>query len=331
MQEGGRNIEATRVTAIVWRLERTLLVGITKAYAVGHILDATAQSDVMVSWYSGTVYLLLPIGVGKVVFACSIPIAQWVIILWSLPGSIIGQPRATTHQVNKLLCIEHIQILGIGAYWHITIVRHMRTGIFASLLSRDDDNAIRGTRTIDGGSRCVLQHREGFNIVRIYQCECIGWAFKAFVIQGKTINYNQWVILSIQRRATTNTNRCGTTRSATTAHHINTCHLALNHILSWSLQAMVLIIRFDSCYWTRQVIFLSCTITNNHSFIQHWVILKRNYHCAISFYGSRFVTNIGHTKGCAGLYVKFEITIRIGQRHRFRPRHSYSSITRWRN
>ena len=99
----------------------------------------------------GAVDLLLPVGV---------LFAQQVVACRAFAVNLLNQ-------LAILIAVEHVGVLLDDGSRNVTVVAYLRSHVLTTLLRGDDDDTIRTTRTVDGGSRSILQHGEALNIIRV--------------------------------------------------------------------------------------------------------------------------------------------------------------------
>ena len=205
----------------------------------------------MVGRDSGTIDFLKPI---------YIVIHEERILLTRLTG--------TSSVRTEFISGEDVQMLEHGTEGNVTIIGHfhLRTGF--TFLGRNEDDTVRSTGTVDSGSGRILEDGEGLDIVRVHQRERVGDTLNTIVIHSKSIDDDQRVVGSVQRRTTTNTDRSTTTRSTTIGRNVHTGDLTLDHVLCVGLQTFVHVIGFDSGNRTGSIVFLNDTITHNDYFVQ---------------------------------------------------------------
>ena len=179
-----RRIEADTCccTLEVRSLKNTVLVGVADADTIRHILRATLDSDIVVSTYSRTINLFLPVGICLTEKLPSIR-ALAIIVLYEV--AIL----CSVKNINGFLLYRIRDIAGIRNLWFHSL---------ATLLCCDDDNTIRTTRTINSCCRSILKNRERFNIVRVYHRKRIRKTLYALIVHSKTINDNKRIVRSVQ-------------------------------------------------------------------------------------------------------------------------------------
>ena len=200
-----------------------------------------------------------------------------------------------------------------GTERYITVVGyfHLRSGF--TFLGSDEDDTIGSTATIDGGSGSILEDGESLNISRVDQRQGVRHTLDTVIIHSETIDDDERVVGSVERRTTTNTDGCSTTRGTAISRDIHTGDLTLNHILRVGLHTFIHIIRFDSRYGTGSVVLLDNTITNNDHFIKELGILTHvDTHSGRSRQLLGLITHIRDRQFGTGLHIDSEITIEIG-------------------
>ena len=174
----------------------------------------------------------------------------------------------TFDKVYKLVASHYFLRLVLLTDGNTTIIAYLRTRALATFLRGDDDDTIGTTATIDSSCRSIFKYCETFNVGRVHHREGVGKTFHTLVVHGQTINHNQRIIGSIQRRTTTDANSCTCTRSSTACGHIDTRDFTLNHILSVDNNTLILLIWLDGSHRTSHVVLLCNTITDDNRFVQ---------------------------------------------------------------
>ncbi len=252
----------------------------------------------MVGRDSGTIDLVEPIYV---------VVHQVVVRLSGLTGS--------SSISAKLVACEDLHMLEHGTEADVTIVGHFQFLTGFTLLGRDQDDTIRRARTIYSSSRRILQYGEGLDIVRVNQRQRVGHTLDTIVIHCQTVDDDQRVVGSVQRRSTTDTDRCSTTRGTTIGRYVHTGDLTLDHVLGVGLEALVHIIGLDSRYRTGSVVFLNNTIADYNDLVQHLGILAELYlHHRLCCEFLLFVSHIGDGELGTIVYFQYELTVEVGDR-----------------
>ena len=148
----------------------------------------------------------------------------------------------------------------------------------AALLGCDDNHTVRCTRTVDGGSRSILQHGEALDIVRVNHRQRVGKSLHTIVVHSQTVNNDQRVIGCVKRRTTTDTNLCATTRSTVVRDNANTGYLTADHVLSVGLQTVVHVVGLDSRDRTGEVVLFCTAITDYDNVGEHFRIFLKSHH-----------------------------------------------------
>ena len=255
---------------------------------------------------SRTEDLILPI---------SICFTQTCISCWNLIAIRIN----SEHSCSKLICYQftiliswqYVEILWLCTNGKATIIRYLCPT--ASLLCRNNDNTIWTTRTVDGCCRSIFQYVKRLNILWINKRQRVGNTLNTRLIHCHTINNNQWIIRSIQRRATTNTDCGASARSTTIACDAHTSNFTRKHILRINNEAFVLTIRLQSRYRSCKVTFLHSSITNNNHLIHLLclVIFKYNNHTIGCCHLLLLITNVRNRQRCTWLYIDSKVTIKV--------------------
>ena len=198
------------------------------------------------------VYFVLPVGVGCTQQLCSVAVLAVV----------------RFYEVAVFVAVEHVILVGEHRHRHVARVAYLRFLVAASFLSGDDDNTVRATRTIDGGSRGILQYCEAFDIIRVHHTQAVRSTLDTLVVESHTIDNNQRVVACVERRTATYTDRGSTARTAVVCCNVYTCNLALHHLLCRCYKSMVLLVWLKGCNRTCEVVLLGNTITDNDNVVK---------------------------------------------------------------
>ena len=140
-------------------LQNTLLVGEACADTVRQIVRTvavegcrTGNGYVVVVRESGTINLVLPVGVG---------------IAKELSCRAVSTHLRGNH-VAELVAIEYVNSLLLHADSEAACIRNAWLLSLVAFLSGDNDYTVTTTATIDGCCRCVLQNGERLDILRVY-------------------------------------------------------------------------------------------------------------------------------------------------------------------
>ena len=216
---------------------------------------------------AGTIDFVLPVSI-----ECACSIVRCAVFLEFLPSQTLVCRRVfaviVLDEINVFRSVHHVQLLGNGAYRNRTIVRNLRLLTAAALLCGDDDDTVGTTRTVDGGSRCVLQHCEALDIVRIDKRERVVHTLSVIVIHRHAVDNNKRVVAGGKRSTATNTDLCTVSRSTGCRVDVHTGNLTLDHVLGRSDDTMIFLIRLEGCDRTGKVVLLSHTITDDHHFVK---------------------------------------------------------------
>ena len=127
---------AGRCTLEFRTFEDTLLIGIACTKAVGHILQTTGNSDIVINTDTALEDLVLPVGIGIAQQSSCFRVCTVVI----------------PDEVAILVGTQHVEGLLLHRIRHITIVADMWLLVGAALLGRDDDDTVRTAATINSSS-----------------------------------------------------------------------------------------------------------------------------------------------------------------------------------
>ena len=108
-------------------------------------------------------YFVKPVGVGVILEMVFSGFAVKFISRWQRSVGVCGR---LTEVLAVLVSIHYIiDTFRNIIHTEVTIVIHFQWLVFLSAFGGDDNHTIGGARTIDGSSRSILQHLDGFNIV----------------------------------------------------------------------------------------------------------------------------------------------------------------------
>ena len=141
----------------------------------------------------------------------------------------------------------------MGAQGEASAVGNLRSLPFPPLFRSDNDDAIRATRTIDGRCRCVFQHIEALNVLRVDGRKDIRDTLHTRIINRNIVDNDQRIVGSIQRRAATNAHRCCATGRSVIAGDAHTGHFSRDHVLWIHHEALVLAVGFQCRHRAGQV------------------------------------------------------------------------------
>ena len=174
------------------------------------------------------------------------------------------------YKLTEFVTVHYVDCLFLSADRYVTAIVDCRLRTTLTLLSSDNDNTVRTTRTVDSSSRSILQYSECFDIVRVNHRKRVRQTLYTAVVHCQTVNYDQWVIGCIQGRTTTDTDLCTCTRSTAGRSYVHTGNLTLHHVLCIGHKTFVHFVRFHGCHRTCQVVLLGYTVTDNYDFTQHF-------------------------------------------------------------
>ena len=186
VEQRRREVESSSEALEARSLNDTLLVGVTQAHTIRHVLCCTGDAHLMVGADSSAINLVLPVGVGS---------AKTITFL----------TENVLHVVAIFIAGHHVVLLAHLAKRQIAVVGNLWLRTLTALLGGDNNHTVRCTRTVDSGCRSILQHGECFDIGRVHHRETVGKTFHAVVIHCKTIDNVKRVVVGSKRRTTTDT------------------------------------------------------------------------------------------------------------------------------
>ena len=302
IQEGRIQVERSSNTLHLRAFNSTVVECVTHRSAVRHIhhfgFYATHERNVVVGRNSSTVDLVEPI---------------YVVV----HEVVVGLCRLTCSRCisAQFVACEDLEVLEHGTEADVTIVGHFQFLSGFTFLGCDEDDTVRCTATIDSGSGSVFEDGESLDIVRVNERERVRNTLNTIVIHGQTIDDDKRVIGSIQRRTSTDTDGCTTTRNTTVGCYVHTGDLTLDHVLCVGLETFVHVIRLDRGNRTGSIVFLNDTVTNDNDFVKELgVFAQLNRHSRFRIQLLRFITHIGDSQFRTGFHGKRKVTVKIGNR-----------------
>ena len=155
---------------------------------------------------------------------------------------------------------------------------HLDT-VLHTFLGSDDDDPVRCTRTIDSRGTGILQHRKGFDVIRIDGGQGIGCARGRIIGYRNPVYHNQRVVAGIQGSTATDADAASCSRLTVACRYIQARHFPLNQFLRRSYRSLVHVFGLDGHDRTAQVILLDRAITDDHQFLQLLrIVTQRNVH-----------------------------------------------------
>ena len=131
---------------------------------------------------------------------------------------------------------EQVELLGHIAHAQRVVVVHVSLALAQlAFLRGDEDHAVGASRTVDSGGRHILQHLDAFNIIGIDGGQRVQAALNgtdARAVGGgvlevdETIHHVEWLVGSVHRVTTTNTDVTVGTWLSAAGSHSQTSHLA---------------------------------------------------------------------------------------------------------
>ena len=160
-------VQASGVATVEGVVHQTVLVDVVAGEHERALLAAVGNRGREVVGPGRGEHLVLPVGVGGMHLAVGIEIlTQLGLVATAVEGMrghesgvLVGRPVGT----SPLLGVHHLILLGDGVQRGGVV--HVHADLVAlALLRGDDDDAIGGSATIDGGAGGILQHLYAFNV-----------------------------------------------------------------------------------------------------------------------------------------------------------------------
>ena len=180
-----------------------------------------------------------------------------------------------------------------------------------TVLARDEDHTESSTRTVDGSGSRILQHGDALDVVRVHEGE---------VRNLHTVEEDQRVAVSVHGTRTTDLHRRGFTQviggegdRQTGDNALETLRHVRNRLAVESL------VNIDRRNGTRQVDFLLRTETDDHDFIQEFVVFGKD-NAQVRSGGDILgdITDAGNVQRRSGGSLDSEVTLSV--RHGTRRR-----------
>ena len=194
---------------------------------------------------------------------------------------------------------------------NVTFIVHLWFAACFPFLCSDDNHTIRSTWTIDGGGRSIFQNSESFDVIRIYHCQRISQTLHTAIIHCQSVDNDQRIVFGVQWWTTANTNRSSSTRS-TAGNYIHTGYFTCYHILCAGGYSFADFIRLDGSNWSRQVVFLYCSVTYNDYGVQYLrVIFQCDHYRRSCFNFCCFVTDECNGQNRILRNIQCEVTVKV--------------------
>ena len=266
------------------------------------------QVDAVVLTDTRLEHLAQPVGVGIIeetinaVLSLGVTTRQW-------RHRIVG---SLTQIVTVLSRIHYVvdTLLNL-VYTKVALIVDLQRLVFLTALRCDDHHTVSSTRTVDSTCRSVLQHLNGFDVIRREVADRR--------THGYTINHIQRSLVTIQRTNTTDTNRrIGTWLTVRSDRH--TSHLTFEHRGDVGVRHALQFIGIHDRHGTRQVGLLLNTVTHDDHLLKHHSVAL---HLDLLNNGSTtdsdlaiLVTHITHDKCAVSRSVDREVTVIVGNHTR---------------
>ena len=309
-----RVLDGTQVVVVSHREERRAL------------LRAVAHRQVVLLYHTRAGDLLEPVGISRAhrgilvnehihrqavqhgvahrVVAPVELIAQ-IVVVRILTVVHAGLPEGTA----PLFGIHRLNLVLIERGSHRRVEVHLHLAVL-TLLGGDDDDTVRGTRTVDTGRGSVLQHLDRLDVVTV-QLVHTG-------LRRHTVDDVQRVVV-VQRADTTDAHR-RSTRQVTVGLDVHARHTALQGLHRVVLVLLGQFADAHHAHRTRQVGLALGGIARHHHFVQRQgVVLHHDLHAVLGGQLLGLIANVGEHQRLAGLHLQCEVTVEVGHRTVRRP------------
>ena len=195
VEETGIEADVTAEAIHLVGLQYTLLVVEARRHAVGELASSTADTDVVVTTVGELIDLVLPVGISRA----------------ELRGRSGGD---TLDERAVFVSREHAHTassFGEGALYGDSDL-----GLLPDLttLGGDHDDPVRGARTVDSGSRSVLEDVHRSDVLRVERAEDAGRTRYGGILDGHTVDDDKRVVAGIERSTTADTDTATSPRRA---------------------------------------------------------------------------------------------------------------------
>ena len=294
VEEGRREIDGGSETFKAAGLERTFIVGVAEADAIGQEAQAAVDGEIVVVADGSLVDFVLPVGVGSA----------------KRQGGCAAE--AFLHHLTEFVAAEDVKLLGKRSDADTTVVGDLRTAVLAAFLGGDDDDTVGSARTVDGSGGSILQDGEAGDVFRIDHCQGVGKTLHAFVVHGETVDDDERVVGGVERRTTADADGSVGTRRTTRGGDIDTGNLTNEHVLRIGRDALGHFVGFDGGHRTGGVCLLHFGVADHHRLVEGGVVFKCDDNGAVGFHVGHFVADVAHANHRAGLHVEAEVTVHVG-------------------
>ena len=289
-------------TLVVAHLQRSLVVGVAHAHPVGELAFHIAiDTQVLVGREGRAIDEVLPVGIGR---------THERLYGLQTAGAGIG----AAHVVAILVARHHVECRAVLFQTVAGVVAHLHV-VAGALLGGDDNHTVRSARTVDGGGRSILQYRIGVDVVGVDRCQRVGHAGTTLGRNGYPVDYDQGVVLGLQRSGATNTNGCTTGGVARSGSNQQARHLALQHLVGRSDGTTVDVLGLDGGNRTGEVGLFHRTVTDyNHLVKQLFILLQNKFHQLAGGLFLRLIANVRDGDDVALVGLDGKVSVDIGTR-----------------
>ena len=217
-----------------------------------------------------------------------------------------------SHRFAELAGLHHFYPL-------IGIANGKRTGILhlhpvlGPLLGGDDDDPVGSSRPVDGGSRGILQHGKGFDVVGIDGGQGVGCARSGVVAHRYPVDDNQRVVAGIERSPTTDADAASGSRLTIGCRDIKPRYTALYQLLRRGDGSLVQFVGLDGHHGTAQVVLLHRAIPDDHYFVQQFrIFFQDDVHEGLCRQFLGLIAHERHHEGHFRVGTELEVTVQVG-------------------
>ena len=299
IEKAGRERDAAGQALGLVGVQQSVLCIIAYGSTDGEVLGyAAGQAQVVVRTVCRAIDLVVPVGAGRA------------------EQGLLGRTALGVDYVDKFVIRQHVR----QGRLCLDGLRGAERGLqpsAAALLGGDDDDTVRGTRTVDGRGGSIFQDGHALDIVRVDEREEVAAvAADATRFQGYAIQYNERVVGGRQGGAATDADGAASCGRATGAHDLHAAHLAVDELLGRGYQSGVEVIALHVGHRAGQVALTGGTIADDHYVAQHLRIGLQFYeNLAIGRYGYRY-GGITHVRNLQffhfGGHLQHEVSIQVG-------------------
>ena len=174
-------------------------------------------------------------------------------------------------------------------------------------LGGDDDDAVGGLCTVDGGRGSILQHLDGLHVVAVED--------RTHILAGHhSVNHVERTVgIAAERRGTANRRVGAQTARCTIGGDVHTGHTALQRLDDIARGDVGHVLHLHYRNGTREVrLFLGRVAYHNHFAHRVADLLQFNYHLRGGLHGRSLISYIGNDKVASLGYYQGKLAAKVG-------------------